>query len=920
MSEEREQPEQQGQSRKKPEASKTQGSKKTADEGRVEGSGEDGKGDGGNEQDKKPAQKEPLEVVVISAPTIETKLEDIKQQIAESTLAILRTLSLSEAQRASLRDKLAAQTSGSIDQLQGEKGALAAIKESLKDASGDVDKGLLLDAQREMTNALNQWRVTQEGMSDAFTQFKGTQADLKETQEEMLRAFNRMTGVQQRLLTAQESQLPRALQIPTREVVAMQKLKRDGVDLEQITWNVVEARAKSMELQEYEKEVRAWYKRTIREIGKFNVQFEERPQILSPLLLAVTHLELDPETRALGEELRKDLDAHRIDKGLARVWDIALPDQIGGAASQMHISTLKVLFTSGEDVIDPKTGKKKLFFNSKWQPEIDEKTGEQKIEKRYRVAEKFRELEKKGNDIGQLNDQINELKVEERIIAEQRDKKGRYKNLTADEQRELKNLVETRRKLENQKKKRVTEINESYRDGGGVKIIKGSMLEATLKDKGEPVPETIPITEGVKELERQRAGVVKQIAEIKETFLEKPHTASEPRDEKKTKEVRDYKLRRLEGLRAKEREYMELTDEDKDLLKNLETEFRELVPLLETIDTIDREHEDLEDDRQAMITAGGIHRYSFRSARQDISYLTGNFFSSRALHLASRVEDRYPLTKGIINPIAGKYKGVMFNFGGQDFMENLFLGKAKVQEEGIPKTSEGPDVREALTKRVKDKKYLAKFHIKLTKKSNGKDGINLEDTEFENPELWDKLLTDYEVVDNWYVADQIDEYTKIDKESRAVIWKDGSYWQDPNIDSFLSQRGTMTHMSQDEKKAFFGEEVDRTIEWYKHDKFAASEAVEDLEIFPEGEKYMLVEEASKAEMITNAFRDKMFTEHLDFPGFGSPRDKAQMKIFFDNLLAAWRWKPMRNQIALDSFWNLLKKMFGYAFSDEVGGR
>src|SRR3990172_6920877 len=185
MSEEREQPEQQGQSRKKPEASKTQGSKKTADEGRVEGSGEDGKGDGGNEQDKKPAQKEPLEVVVISAPTIETKLEDIKQQIAESTLAILRTLSLSEAQRASLRDKLAAQTSGSIDQLQGEKGALAAIKESLKDASGDVDKGLLLDAQREMTNALNQWRVTQEGMSDAFTQFKGTQADLKETQEEM---------------------------------------------------------------------------------------------------------------------------------------------------------------------------------------------------------------------------------------------------------------------------------------------------------------------------------------------------------------------------------------------------------------------------------------------------------------------------------------------------------------------------------------------------------------------------------------------------------------------------------------------------------------------------------------------------------------------------------------------------------------
>jgi hypothetical protein len=905
---------------------------------------------------------------------IETKLENIEKKIEESTTLILKQMGLSKSEEMELRKKLTEELSGGITRLET---VLQAISGSLS-ATGDTEgrnSAALLEASAVMRDSMKSMEKVGTGMRTAFDSLAGEQ-------KETTKAFKDFTNAEYQQLLYQQGQLPPELQVPTIEIVAMRKLREEGKAL---SYEDIQKRAKVL-LQSgaYERHILNWYKQTVREVESFNTTFEERPQHLSPLLLAVTHLELRPETRALGEKLRKNLDARRINKSMARVWDIALPEQIGGAASQLHIRTLKELFTSEDELnlIDPKTGKE-VF---------DKVTGKPKTVKRYRIAEAFREYEVMGNKIDRLRkghtikptdehgnlineynnldqktktilaneygidsqdkykhlldkrkeildetdankkrDLIYQMKItdgveirgdnvhflgirdytiEERKIAEQRIQggrnKGKYKELTLPEQADLKKFVQGRRALENILKERVNDVKKCYIEGGEVD-------SEEIDKKGNKVIVKRTIGERINYLEGQRDNQEKKIKDL----IDKA-----PDDQKDGLDKGAEMLKVLRN-RRKNGEIQKGSDEEKTL-SALEKapELKSIIHILDNIDEINREKDKLEDSRQAMIIGGGIYRYSFRGAKKDIPNGTGDFFAGRALNLTSRVIDRYQFAQGILDPVEGKYAGKAYDFGGVDYWENLFIDKAKKTVEETPTSAEGPEVRKAFAKRVSDKDYLEeRYGIHTIKTPDGKTGLDLEDVRLEDPELWEDILTKYEVVDNWYVADQVDMYNKINVETRGELWK-GTFFQDPNVDSFLSLKPTHTHLSDVSKKEKFGELADRTLQWFDNDP-DAKEAWEELDIFPDSERFALIEEASKFEMMTNKKRDELFNEYLDFPSIPilvgrTPRGKAQTRVFIDTLAATWRWVPMRNQILIDSFWNALRRAFGYAFADEVG--
>ena len=309
------------------------------------------------------------------------------------------------------------------------------------------------------------------------------------------------------------------------------------------------------------------------------------------------------------------------------------------------------------------------------------------------------------------------------------------------------------------------------------------------------------------------------------------------------------KLQRLESLRAKNNdgELEDQKEQDELELLQKDSRFEKIVTLLEDIEKIDKEHEDYEDYQQAMILAGGIYRFSFRGAKNDIKYKTGDFFAGRALNLTDRVVGRYKFAAGILDPVKGKYEGEEFDYGGQDFWENLCKDKAKLSEEqviqerikkiedqisdpdieskklvGLKKELEnledglndpiekeinsirdnlnntdlkkndekelrdkledlilrrGDAVRKVLNARMNDGARLEKLY-KIRVEEGGQ--LNLEDAEIENEQLWDDFINRYGVVENWYMADEVDMYIKIDEFSRSPLWQAGSFFQDPN--------------------------------------------------------------------------------------------------------------------------------------------
>jgi len=768
------------------------------------------------------------------------------------------------------------------------------------------DSAALLSARNSMQAGLDSGK----GLIDSLSGLTGTLGELKTT-------FKDLNDTQYRQLLQQHAQFPPELQVPTVEIMAMERLVKEEKPL---SYQRIKAKAaelleeKSEGKSQYEKHVERWYKKLVREVEAFDTTFEERPQHLSPLLLTVTHLELRPETRALGERLRKNLEARRIDKSMARVWDIALPSQIGSAASQLHLSTLKELFTSDMyDVIDPKTGKKKLLRDSEGGVVKDKKTGKPVIERRSRNADAFREYEAMGNEVGDMNTGIRALQVRERQISEQRDNKGNPKKLSEQEQEDLRNIVNDRLALEEKRKEKVRYIQRCYKEGGDVEVSKRDESGAVQAGQGK---EKMSISKAITKLEDQRKRVQGKVDEERQRIIDTVST-----DEERVNLAMG--LLSLEELRARKRngEIEKDSDEEKQLGKlEKKKEFKKVVKLLDAIDSIDAEHETCEDRRQAMIIAGGIYRYTFRGATNDIAYMTGDFFAGRALNLGDRVAQRYGdpvagLTRGILDPVTGKFAGEMLDFKAYDYWEDLFLERAKVKEEKDTTSAEGSDIVAALTGRVVDEGYLGDIGVERV----GRDKLNLEGIRLEDESLWNNLIDKYGVPDNWYAANQLDMYTKVD-ETRGAVWQAGSFFQDPNVDSLLELKKVMTHLNERKKKEFFGELVERSMEWMKNDP-KAKEAVEDLLVFPESEKFAWIEETSNHEMITNEFRNELFAKYLDFPlGGGSPRDKAQRRVLYDTLLAVWRWKPMRGQVLSDSFLNLLKRAFGYAFAEDIGAR
>jgi hypothetical protein len=767
------------------------------------------------------------------------------------------------------------------------KTRLGALLKEAEDAlaTEENDKAPLLAATRDMQAGL-----------DSGQAFIDSLINLTSTLEQQSISFKNLNDTQYRQLLQQQAQLPPELQVPTIEMMAMERLVGVG---ETLSYQKIQDKAAEL-LEEgsdgksaYEKHVGRWYKNLVREVESFDTTFEERPQHLSPLLLAVTHLELRPETRALGERLRRNLEARRINKSIARVWDIALPSQIGGAAAQLHISTLKELFTSEMyDVMDDKGNV---------------------IERRSRNADAFRYYEKMGNEVGYLNVRIRELKVKEGKISEQRDNKGNPKKLSVLEEGELKRLVRDRMALEEIRKERVRYIQRCYKEGGDVEILQRDDSGMVQKDT-EPVK--ISISEAITILEEQRKNVQNKIEEEKGAILAKTSSKEE-------KDKLSVDLALLEELRDRKRDgEIEKDSDEEKLLGELEKNkvFKGVVKLFNTVDEINEAHEECEDRRQSMISAGAVYRYTFRGAENDIPYMTGDFFAGRVLNLGDRLAGRYGdpetgLTKGIIDPVTGKFAGKMIDFRAHDYWKELFLENAKIYQEEQTTSLEGSKIVKALENKVVDEDYLSRSGVKRV----GSDRLNLEEIRLEDERLWDDLKQKYDVPDNWYAAKQIDMFIKVD-ETRSALWQAGSFFQDPSIDSILELRKVMTHLNEKNKKEFFGELLERSMEWIRYDP-KAKEAVEDLHVFPESEKFAWIEELSKHEMITNEFRDGMFKKYLDFPiGGGSPRDKAQRRVMLDSMLAVWRWRPMRNQVLSDSFINLLKKAFGYVFAEDMGAR
>ena len=129
-------------------------------------------------------------------------------------------------------------------------------------------------------------------------------------------------------------------------------------------------------------------------------------------------------------------------------------------------------------------------------------------------------------------------------------------------------------------------------------------------------------------------------------------------------------VKRVKELRSKQI----LTSKEKAVLEQLEKEggLINFIDKLAEIDTVDNKLHQLEDIRSARKIAGGLWRTMFRAAKYDVVAGTGDFFAARVLNFGDRLEGRYELTKGIINPLSGKYEGKPFNLKIADYATELF--------------------------------------------------------------------------------------------------------------------------------------------------------------------------------------------------------------------------------------------------------
>ena len=967
----------------------------------------------------------------------EKHLGSIEDKLDFITTTMLQQLHLSQSETRDFRQSLLKSLADSNRLLiEMQKG----IDDGLKSKDEAVDKSVLLNEYRMLTKALkdNEGAVT--GMTNAFDRSTQVQQE--------------MASYEYQQLLFQHSQLPSELQVPTREIVAMQELDKEGIELNRAN---IEQKVKAIvSAGTYQDKVVEWYERTARDVESEPLStFEDKSSHLSPMLLLVTQLELRPETRVLGERIRENLWARRVNKQVTKATDILPPDQAMGVAGNISQDALAELFTHNEE---------KLLYPEYESIVVDKKTGKSKhesplanafqqyVQMGYKAAElrdeayelhlderRIRELDR-GMELYELNKLIGGLeskdqktlsddekklldkKKRERFDLKLRIKRVKKTSLTKEEQNLADKLRVERFKKEGELKKLIVHIKQTYEGKGNFKRDNnGNFL---FHEDGAPIVKGESIKEVIDRLEKQNNAYNVDLQKIRSEYLNRNEERIEhlskdllrqdidpstelnklyelkEAEEKNTLSVRGrQELDRLMGIDSL-RELYELNLETnknirainnslelkREILKfentnlaalglnpdklvtksesynknkenlnkllesstgDLRKDLDKIINITESQNNVQIQIQAHKDNRWAMIVGGGMYRWGFEGAKAGIVQGTCDFFAERVMRFGPWLERRYGISKGITSPIIGKYDGKQLDLGIVSFYDEILANKTKTLlierkinelkrkkvltdeeqrrlkslEEGdlavikVVYEEEGKEINEE--EEETDWKWLAQFNIN---KKGDKKHVNLANADLANPKLWQGLRESFNVPNNWYSATQMDNITKAES-TRSELWKrqEKNFFGNPNPDTLLDLSDLFSWKSGDGRKNFFAEVVERDLEWMKLDS-TAPEALEELLITPAAVKFRTIEETSELEMIKNDVRDQFYSEYLPFPFGGSPRDRAQQRVFIDAILAAWRWVPYRRQIQIGTLMELLRRAFGYTFAEDLGGR
>jgi len=103
----------------------------------------------------------------------------------------------------------------------------------------------------------------------------------------------------------------------------------------------------------YKHEVRSWFEERIERLESVEQSFEEQQSFSYPLMLATAGLELDENTRLVGEEMKELYETRRIRQRMVRVWNLSLPDGIYESSQVLPMSVLRDCFLIRNDSNKP---------------------------------------------------------------------------------------------------------------------------------------------------------------------------------------------------------------------------------------------------------------------------------------------------------------------------------------------------------------------------------------------------------------------------------------------------------------------------------------------------------------------------------------------------------------------------------------
>jgi len=325
---------------------------------------------------------------------------------------------------------------------------------------------------------------------------------------------------------------------------------------------------------------------------------------------------------------------------------------------------------------------------------------------------------------------------------------------------------------------------------------------------------------------------------------------------------------------------------------------------------------DLRNKEWARKYTGGLFSLTGRAAAHDLQLDgLGDFFLARLLNFHRWLKSNLGLRRaeGIWNPTSGKFNGQPLDLGLRDTFTSML------------KDAKGSDLD-----------YLQELGLRAADFKKDEEGnidkiVSLENVDVGSKKLWQELLDKRLRIKEGIVGENADAESKAEATRKGLL----VFFRNPTVEKLLALEDSFEHMGSGEKTVPFvkkdgrkiegkvervsGQEskllelTERTLEWMRTDPRAA-ESIEALKVSKLTEFLNLIELASVEEFITNQRRDFLYKEYLGT----SSRVLAAQKVNIDRYIGFVLRNAETRALTIQGFFsNLLKKLLGYVFQDEV---